>query len=269
MHLPNTRNNSNLKGPPSLSARSQEKGRLSEFLLRMYPRLGPSTLLSDASKQHGFLHRLDVPSSGLLLAATNHRAYYDLHFQMATGALVRDYVVMSHGWLSPKRHEIQAPVHWWDSAAMAEAPSTILASGRASRSFLKVLAYLGKSGLALSFLAIRIGTGRRHQIRAHAAHTGHALVTDGKYSSSAEYAESCPWCSRNFLHRYRLCFEDLHGIQVQAAEILPSDLTAAVTQTTVMRSAMDLQSWTQGPEPMPWDCCPVLGSKKQAQHGIV
>ncbi|CAE7595563.1 EMB2654, partial [Symbiodinium natans] len=96
---------------------SREKGRLSEFVLSMYPRCH-SSLLSDVSKQHGFLHRLDVPCSGLLLVATTHKAYFDLHFQLATAALIRDYVVVTRGWMSPQRREIQAPVHWWDSAAL-------------------------------------------------------------------------------------------------------------------------------------------------------
>ena len=239
---------------------SREKGRLSEFVLSMYPRCH-SSLLSDVSKQHGFLHRLDVPCSGLLLVATTHKAYFDLHFQLATAALIRDYVVVTRGWMSPQRREIQAPVHWWDSAALSEAPSIVLPSGRASQSFLKVLAHLVQGGAALSLLAIRIGTGRRHQIRVHAAHTGHVLVTDGKYSSSAEYKASLVWCPRNFLHRYRLAFQGLHGDQVHVSEVLPSDLDAALFQTTVIRASMDLRFWREGAKLLAWDRCPVLEPK--------
>ncbi|OLP95059.1 putative RNA pseudouridine synthase [Symbiodinium microadriaticum] len=232
----------------SSQEQSREKGRLSEFIRAMYyPSNGCPALLLDASKQHGFLHRLDVPSSGLLLVATSHKAYFDLHFQLATAVLVRDYAVMSHGWMAPRRREIQAPVHWWDSPALADAPSAVLPSGRASRSFCKVLSYLVKGGVALSFVAIRIGTGRRHQIRAHTAHTGHALIMDGKYSSSAEYAESQSWCPRNFLHRYRLAFET-HGRKLGVTERLPSDLGRAMARTTPLRAAMDMRSWTEGSE---------------------
>merc|ERR1712228_21595 len=34
----------------------------------------------------------------------------------------------------------------------------------------------------ISFLAISIHTGRRHQIRAHTRHVGHPTVTDGRYA---------------------------------------------------------------------------------------
>ena len=35
-------------------------------------------ILTDESHQHGFLHRLDLPSSGLVLTAKNYQAFYDL-----------------------------------------------------------------------------------------------------------------------------------------------------------------------------------------------
>ncbi|CAE7763190.1 unnamed protein product [Symbiodinium sp. CCMP2592] len=253
----------------SSQEQSREKGRLSEFIRAMfYHSHGRPAVLLDASKQHGFLHRLDVPSSGLLLVATSHQAYFDLHFQLATAALVRDYAVMSHGWMAPKRREIQAPVHWWDSPALADAPSAVLPSGRASHSFCKVIAHLVKAGVALNFMAIRIGTGRRHQIRAHTAHIGHALIMDGKYSSSAECAESQTWCPRNFLHRYRLAFET-QGKKLEVTERLPSDLSTAMAETRSLRAAMDMRSWTEGFELQAWHRCPVLERKgaDPAKHG--
>ena len=252
------------------SQESREKGRLSEFIRAMfYPSDACPALLLDASKQHGFLHRLDVPSSGLLLVAISHKAYFDLHFQLATAALVRDYAVMGHGWMAPQRREIQAPVHWWDSPALADAPSAVLPCGRASHSYCKVLAHLVKAGVALNFMAIRIGTGRRHQIRAHTAHIGHALVMDGKYSSSAECAESRTWCPRNFLHRYRLGFETQGQKKLSVTERLPPDLSRAMAETRLLRAAMDMRSWTDGFELQAWHRCPVLERKgaDPAKHG--
>ena len=76
-------------------------------------------ILWDTSHQHGFLHRLDVPSSGLILVAASYRAYYDLQFQLATAGLLRDYVVLCHGW--GQRSEVRARVHWW-KGSLANAP---------------------------------------------------------------------------------------------------------------------------------------------------
>lgn len=54
-------------------------------------------ILQDMESNCGFLHRLDVPNSGLLLLATSYAAYYDLQLQLAAGQLIRDYLVLVHG----------------------------------------------------------------------------------------------------------------------------------------------------------------------------
>lgn len=53
--------------------------------------------MQDTGHNRGFLHRLDVPNSGLLLVATSYGAYYDLQLQLAAGHLGRDYLVLVHG----------------------------------------------------------------------------------------------------------------------------------------------------------------------------
>lgn len=63
-------------------------------------------ILDDADSDFGFLHRLDVPSSGLILAAKTYAAYYDLQLQLRSRSLARDYVVLNHGKL--KRHKVDA-----------------------------------------------------------------------------------------------------------------------------------------------------------------
>jgi len=155
-------------------------GRLLSAFLRDVLPLGPV----GASHQFGFLHRLDLPSSGLILVAKSHQAFYDLQLQLSTGTLQRDYMVLCHGWVSKQRHEIRAKVHWWKVLGLSNAPSAVLRSGRASVTFLQ---RLQRTQLALSsacsLLAIRIGTGRRHQIRLHTAHVGHPVVADSQYAA--------------------------------------------------------------------------------------
>ena len=48
------------------------------------------SILRDPSFQFGFLHRLDVPSSGLVCVATTYAKYYALELQLRTGLLNRD-----------------------------------------------------------------------------------------------------------------------------------------------------------------------------------
>merc|ERR1712157_214361 len=59
-----------------------------------------------------------------------------------------------------------------------------------------------------SLVALKLHTGRTHQIRVHMRAIGHALICDEKYSSSNFFFDS-KWCSRNFLHTYHLSFWDV------------------------------------------------------------
>ncbi|CAE8738096.1 unnamed protein product, partial [Polarella glacialis] len=211
-------------------------------------------ILRDSRFHWGFLHRLDVPSSGLVLAAKTYEAFYDLALQLNTGRLVRDYLILCHGWVPQDCSEISARVHWrrHDSS-----PSQVLPCGKPSRTALQVVAHFHRRSSApvcnsnnhnsnhsnnnnnssapdsgsvqrFSLLKVRIATGRRHQIRVHMAHIGHPVVCDGKYTARTTFHDDLQWCPRNFLHRHRLEFHDLRGVLQVATEELPTDLAAAL-----------------------------------------
>eukprot|EP00434_Breviolum_minutum_P001034 symbB.v1.2.000908.t1/scaffold27.1/size414596/16 len=195
------------------------------------PLLGPS-------HQFGFLHRLDVPSSGLILVARTHQAFYDLQLQLSSGTLQRDYMVLCHGWVSDLRREIRAKVHWWN------APSAVLSCGRASTSYLKRMAHFSVASCTSSLLMIRIGTGRRHQIRLHCAHMGHVVVTDSKYAALDLYRLDTEWCPRNFLHRFSLTF-CTGAEEMSAIEALPADLSAVLKVTRNGKTFMQIVKRTR------------------------
>ncbi|CAE7561882.1 rluD, partial [Symbiodinium sp. CCMP2456] len=157
---------------------------------------GESTpIFGDAAHWHGFLHRLDVPCSGLVLLATTYEAFYDLQLQLHTGELERDYALLCHGWLHGFR-VLEASLHRFAAGGR----------GRQSRSLAKALALSRRSFQAFTFAAVRIMTGRQHQIRRHFAHVGHPVVHDSLYGSVWTLSEDSTLCTRNWLHRYRLAF---------------------------------------------------------------
>ena len=121
----------------------------------------------DPDHDFGFLHRLDVPSSGLVLVAKTYKAYYDLKLQLNVGNLTRNYVVLSHGWMLPDLREISAHVYWTKESVL---PSKIRQEGKPARSCVKVLAHAWQGTGKFSLASVRIITGRQHQIRVHTAH---------------------------------------------------------------------------------------------------
>ncbi|CAJ1327877.1 unnamed protein product [Effrenium voratum] len=190
--------------PPGWEVEGHEHGKsLQAFLIKSQ---GMRPILQDASATFGFLHRLDVPSSGLILAARTYEAYYDLRVQLASGEVLREYNALCHGWFHGVPREVTARVYWRGGA-----PSKSSGQGKPSRSQVRPVAsgHLRASGVTIA--AVRIATGRRHQIRVHLAYTGHPTLHDALYSSAATFELDGAFLSRNALHRYRLRFRDLRG----------------------------------------------------------
>ncbi|CAJ1357877.1 unnamed protein product [Effrenium voratum] len=209
----------------------QSRGNLTSFVQSLKRR----PILKDFACKLGFLHRLDVPSSGLILVATSYSSYYQLRWQLASGEMGRDYQVLGHGWL--RSRSCSAPLLWPTRADEARATRTRVPRGRSGWPALtKVTAERHglHDGGAFTLTAIRIGTGRRHQIRVHLAHCGFPSVSDGKYSSHATYQEDQAFCPRNFLHRHRLSFT--LGERKCVIEPLPDDLARALQKIRVIRS---------------------------------
>ncbi|CAK9045149.1 unnamed protein product [Durusdinium trenchii] len=173
-------------------------------LVRSMTSLRRFHLLSDSAFSHGFLHRLDVPTSGLILVAKTHRAFYDMRLQLASGLLKRDYTVLCHGFIPEKRDEVRSPVHWWSDGRSTS--SSVGQFGRPSITiYYNCSHYLGEND-SLCLVSIRILTGRKHQIRVHSAHIGHPVVCDERYSAEKTYRSDMHWCPRSFLHRSSLQF---------------------------------------------------------------
>mmetsp|Transcript_120170 Transcript_120170/g.212127 ORF Transcript_120170/g.212127 Transcript_120170/m.212127 type:complete len:212 (+) Transcript_120170:247-882(+) len=131
---------------------------------------------------HGFLHRLDIPSSGLVLAGTTMEGYYALRLQLNTYRLNREYFVTCHGALSAEFREVNFGI---GTTQVCESKSTADEHGKPAKTYVRVLAHaVGSRSWTgpLCIVAIRIRTGRHHQIRTHMLFSDHPAVTDAKYT---------------------------------------------------------------------------------------
>lgn len=113
---------------------------------------------------------------------------------------------------------------------------------------------------AVTQLAIRIITGRQHQIRSHCAHVGHPVLTDGKYTSMSIYVQDQRFATHNALHRHRLGFRDSQGqsceVVVPMSPELASTLRQLVPKQKELRTACGAQSDTDS------DSKPFKSSRK-------
>merc|ERR1712048_413297 len=67
-------------------------------------------VVHDASMDFGFLHRLDVPSSGLILCGTTFSGLLHLRLQLDTYRIERQYAVWGHGLAKSELREVIANI---------------------------------------------------------------------------------------------------------------------------------------------------------------
>ncbi|OLP88849.1 Pentatricopeptide repeat-containing protein, chloroplastic [Symbiodinium microadriaticum] len=106
------------------------------------------------SHNFGFLHRLDVPSSGLIAFAKTYAAFYDLQFQLHLGRITRDYTCLAHGWLCPSLHQITAKVQ-----AGTTGPGMLL-----DGQFVVVICLECTSILARAVIQVRLEAHRQYRL---------------------------------------------------------------------------------------------------------
>eukprot|EP00439_Symbiodinium_sp_Y106_P025902 s1408_g3.t1 len=187
-------------------------------------RFGRLRILDDDSHNSGFLHRLDVPSSGLIMMAKSYAAFYDLQLQLHLGTFGREYTSLVHGWLAPSLTTVTAKVQ-----SGTKGPTTSGGRGKWSQTRLRCMGFLWHPVGSLTRLLLQIVTGRKHQIRSHMAYVGHPTVRDGLYTSNVTFQQDAALCDRNWLHRHLLVFRDRAGKSHEIYSPLPQDLQDSFT----------------------------------------
>jgi 23S rRNA pseudouridine1911/1915/1917 synthase len=172
----------------------------------------------------GIVHRLDRFTSGVILVAKNDAAHRALAALFAGRQVEKTYLALVHGNLAADRGRIEKPIA--RDPRHRTRMTARLASGRAAWTEYRVLQRFA----GFTFLEVRIGTGRTHQIRVHLSSIGHPVVGDRLYGAPAK-AEIQPPRARFFLHAHRIRFQ--HPSTGQPLEIespLPEDLKHSMEQ---------------------------------------
>ena len=137
-------------------------------------RFGPLST-SGAETRPGIVHRLDKDTSGLLVIARTDEAHQRLAADLSARQVRRGYVAATWGRIEEEERTIDAPIGRdpADRKRMA-----VVADGRPAITFLRRL----ESWRSAELLAIRLQTGRTHQIRVHLQSIGHPVVCDPIYA---------------------------------------------------------------------------------------
>jgi 23S rRNA pseudouridine1911/1915/1917 synthase len=161
----------------------------------------------------GIVHRLDKGTSGVLLVARDDAAHQALAAQFSGRSVEKTYLALVHGRVRQEEGRITLPIA--RDPVRRTRMTTKLGTGRSALTEYRVLQRLDK----FTYLEVRIGTGRTHQIRVHLASIGHPVAGDRLYGAPPSEAE------RIFLHAHRIAFTSpATGERVTVEAPLPEEL---------------------------------------------
>lgn len=137
----------------------------------------------------GIVHRLDRPTSGVMVCAKNPDTLKFLQKQFGDRSVKKSYIAVVRGHMEPEEAIIDVPID-----RNPKAPSSFRADpkGKTAQSHY-IVQLRGKNH---DELLLRPQTGRTHQLRVHLSHVGHPIVGDQLYGG--EQAE------RLLLHAFQL-----------------------------------------------------------------
>ena len=138
-------------------------------------------MLGPAATRCELAHRLDRDTSGCLAVAKNRRALLALHAQFRSGEVGKRYDAIVSGCWSARTRRVDLPLAR-ELTAGGERRVRVRVDGEAARTDFAIEHRLGEGTNAATWLVAYPRTGRTHQIRVHAAASGHPILGDDKYA---------------------------------------------------------------------------------------
>lgn len=157
-------------GIPSQPLRAGERGTVANAIAARWPECAS---IGDDPRDGGLVHRLDIGTSGVLLAARTEAAYRELRAAFGQGRVEKHYLAITDG--RPVSRECDAPlaqrgdhVRVDHTDGLAAYTQFVVQDATTSHALVRCIA----------------STGRMHQVRAHLAHVGAPLSGDRLYGGA-------------------------------------------------------------------------------------
>ena len=169
----------------------------------------------------GIVHRLDMDTSGLMVAAKNRRAHRHISAQIKDRSVRKGYLALAKGSVDPPEGVIRAQI---GRDRRNRKRMAVVETGREAETSYRAVGLVP----GYSLLEVFPRTGRTHQIRVHLSALGHPLVGDVLYGGRD------PRLSRHFLHAHVLGFGlPATGEYVEFSSPLPEDLKAVLSELNI------------------------------------
>jgi len=187
------------------------------------------------------VHRLDKGTSGVILLAVNRDSFQYFSGQFESRQVTKRYVALVHGCLEIQKPDDTRGVWHWPLTKAAGGRKNPAGAGKRTpcETHYRVL---GQSA-HYTMLALRIHTGRTHQIRRHAKLAGHPVVGDGRYGSARAitYLRTNHGFTRLALHARSLTLSTEAGKEphVIEAETIPDAMKTLFENDKIIIQAVD------------------------------
>lgn len=165
--------------------------------------------LAKTLPEAGLAQRLDRGTSGLLLVGKDSTTLGALARALEARQVERTYLAWGVGTPARGTFTIEAPLRVLDEP-MGNRPKVVVDLERGERAVTHARV-VGRSPVGpfpLTLLELTLETGRTHQVRAHLAHAGLAVLGDPRYGDAAAnaFARGTLGVARPLLHATRLTF---------------------------------------------------------------
>ncbi len=211
--------------PPGLTVHpcpSCPENTLIQRVLAHYPKLA-----KQGGLRPGIVHRLDKDTSGLMLIALTESMRLKLCAAFAMREIHKEYLALVSG-LTPEEGLCIEPIgrHPTQKIKMAIVPEN--RGGKSAHTSWRRLWH--SRDKSFSLLALKIQSGRTHQIRVHLANLGYPILGDALYAPAGIKALA----PRQMLHAWKLSFQ--HPQNVQNLEFClppPEDFLSSAIQCSI------------------------------------
>jgi len=162
-------------------------------------------------------NRIDRNTAGIVIAAKNAEALRAMNYKIKHRELVKLYLCMIRGHISPPSAELSG---YLTKNGDANTVSVSAESSGDAKSIITRYKTIAEKG-ADTLLEVDLVTGRSHQIRAHLASVGHPISGDNKYGNRNESGKQmlCAYKLRFSEDCLPSCLDYLNGKEFEIEDI--------------------------------------------------
>jgi 23S rRNA pseudouridine1911/1915/1917 synthase len=176
--------------------------------------------LGNSAPPH-LVNRLDRETSGVVIIAKSSIVAGELGKILESRAIQKEYLAIVHGHVVAEQGNIDAPLGK-DETSRVAIKDCVRPKGASAQTEYFVERRFSRADVNFTLLRIIPRTGRKHQIRIHLAHVGHAIVGDKLYGGDEDLYLALVENRLTPEQRAELIFEN-HALHARAVKFLWRD----------------------------------------------